>query len=149
MARVSTYLNFPRNTEEAFNFYKSVFGGEFSGNGIARFSDIPPQEGMPPLAESDKNLVMHIELPILGGHRLMGTDAPETMGFKLNAGNNVHINLEPDTRAETQKLFEALSKGGQVTMELQDMFWGDYFGSCTDKFGIQWMFNCAEKAHKA
>ncbi|TRX03655.1 VOC family protein [Flavobacterium gawalongense] len=145
MARVSTYLNFPRNTEEAFNFYKSVFGGEFSGGGIARFKDIPATEGMPPIDENDKNLIMHIELPILGGHILMGTDAPESMGFKVNFGNNVYINLEPDTRAETKKLFESLSNGGTITMELQVMFWGAYYGSCTDKFGVQWMFNCVEK----
>lgn len=145
MARVSTYLNFPRNTEEAFNFYRSAFGGEFSGGRIARFSDIPDSGEAPPIAENDKNLVMHIELPITGGHILMGTDAPETMGFTVNFGNNVHINLEPDTRAETKKLFDALSVGGKVTMELQEMFWGAYYGSCTDKFGIQWMFNCTEK----
>jgi PhnB protein len=145
MARVSTYLNFPRNTEEAFNFYKSVFGGKFSAGGIARFGDIPVSEGVPPIAENDKNLVMHIELPIVGGHLLMGTDAPVTMGFNVNFGNNVHINIEPDTRAETQKLFDALSAGGKVTMQLQDMFWGAFYGSCTDKFGVQWMFNCTEK----
>jgi len=145
MSAVSTYLNFPRNTEEVFNFYKSVFGGEFSRGGIARFGDIPQSEGTPPIAEEDKNLVMHIELPILGGHKLMGTDACESMGFNVEFGNNVHINLEPDTRKETEKLFKALSTDGKVTMELQDMFWGDYYGSCTDKFGIQWMFNCAEK----
>lgn len=144
MARVSTYLNFTRNTEEAFNFYKSIFGGEFNG-GINRFSSVPPQEGQPPIAEDDKNLVMHVALPILGGHVLMGTDAPESMGFKVNFGNNVYINLEPDTRAETKKLFDALSKGGKVEMELQEMFWGDYFGSCTDKFGVNWMFNCSSK----
>jgi PhnB protein len=145
MARVSTYLNFPRNTEEVFNFYKSVFGGEFGGGGIARFGDIPPQEGMPPLPNEDKNLVMHIELPIVGGHVLMGTDAPESMGFKVNFGNNVHINLEPDTKKETKRLFDALSAGGKITMELQDMFWGAYYGSCTDKYGVQWMVNCTEK----
>ena len=144
MARVSTYLNFARNTEEAFNFYQSVFGGEFEG-GISRFGDIPPQEGQPALAEADKNLVMHVSLPILGGHRLMGTDAPESMGFTVKPGNNVYINLEPDTRVETGRLFAALSEGGKVEMALTDMFWGDYFGSCTDKFGIQWMFNCSEK----
>ncbi len=144
MARVSTYLNFSRNTEEVFNFYKSVFGGEFNGH-IARFGDMPPQEGMQPLAEQDKNLVMHMELPITGGHILMGTDAPESFGFTINLGNNMHINLEPDTRAETKRLFEALSAGGKITMELQDMFWGAYFGSCTDKFGVQWMFNCNSK----
>jgi len=145
MARTSTYLNFTRNTEEAFNFYKSVFGTDFSAGGIARFEDIPSGPGMPPLPENDKNLVIHIELPITGGHMLMGTDAPESMGFKVNFGNNMHINLEPDTRAETKKLFDVLSAGGKVTMELQDAFWGAYFGSCTDKFGVQWMFNCSAK----
>jgi len=148
MASTSTYLNFPRNTEEAFNFYKTVFGGEFGGPGIMRFSDIPPQEGMPPMAEEDKKLVMHVELPILGGHKLMGTDAPESMGFKVNMGNNVYISLQPDTRVETKRLFDALSAGGKVSMDLQDMFWGDYYGSCTDKFGVQWMFNCSEKAER-
>ena len=145
MASVSTYLNFPRHTEEAFNFYKSVFGGEFN-NGIARFSEVPPQEGAPEMPEADKNLVMHIELPILGGHVLMGTDAPESMGFTVNFGNNVYIMLQPDSREETKKLFDALSVGGKVTMELQDMFWGDYYGSCTDKYGVQWMFDCSKKA---
>lgn len=144
MAKVSTYLNFPNQTEEAFNFYKSVFGGEFIG-GISRFGDIPPSPDIPPLAEADKNLVMHIVLPILGGHHLMGTDAPESMGFRVHFGNNVYLNLEPDTRAETKRLFDALSAGGKVEQELQDMFWGDYYGSCKDKFGVQWMFNCAEK----
>lgn len=146
MSKVSTYLNFPRNTEEAFNFYKSVFGGEFGGGGIYRFDGLPPQEGMPPMAEEDKNLVMHMELPILGGHVLMGTDAPATMGFEVNFGNNVIINLEPDTREETKKLFDALSAGGQISMALQDTFWGAYYGSLKDKFGVQWMFNCTESA---
>ena len=75
----------------------------------------------------------------------MGTDATESMGLKVNYGNNVHINLEPDSREETKRLYDALSDGGEVTMELQDMFWGDYFGSCTDKFGVRWMFNCSVK----
>lgn len=145
MSRTSTYLNFPRNTEEAFNFYKTVFGTEFVDNGISRFSEIPALEGAPALAEDDRNLVMHVELPILGGHILMGTDAPESMGFNVIMGNNVHINLEPDTKEETKKLFEALSADGKVTMELADMFWGAYFGSCLDKFGIQWTFNCMNK----
>ncbi len=145
MARTSTYLNFPGNTEEVFNFYKSIFGGEFSGGGVARMGDFPSPEGMPPLAEEDKNLIMHIELPILGGHVLMASDATESTGHHVNAGNNTYIALEPDTKAETKKLFDALSAGGNITMELQDMFWGAYYGSCTDKFGIQWMFNCTEK----
>ena len=144
MASVSTYLNFPRNTEEAFNFYKEVFGGEFFGTGIMRFGDIPGDPNHP-IAEEDKNLVMHVELRILDSHSLMGTDAPESMGFKVNFGNNSYINLQPDTRKETKELFDKLSAGGKIGMELQDMFWGDYFGSCTDKFGVQWMFNCSEK----
>lgn len=144
MARVSTYLNFPHNTEEVFTFYKTVFGGEFIG-GISRFGDIPPSSEMPPLAEADKNLVMHIALPILGGHVLMGTDAPKSLGYSVNFGNNIYINLEPDTREETRRLFDALSTGGEVEMELQDMFWGDYYGSCKDKYGVHWMFNCSEK----
>jgi PhnB protein len=145
MATVSTYLNFSNKTEEAFNFYKSVFGGEFTG-GISRFGDIPASEGMPPLPEADKSLVMHVVLPILGGHKLMGTDAPESMGFRVNFGNNVYINLEPDTRDETKRLFTALSSGGKIEQELQDMFWGDYYGSCADKYGVHWMVNCAEKS---
>ena len=144
MARVSTYLNFPRSTEEAFDFYKGIFGGEFSGP-IHRFADIPATPGQPAMAEADKQLVMHIELPILAGHVLMGTDAPESMGFKMVPGNNVYINLEPDTRAETERLFNALSAGGKVEMPLQDMFWGAYFASFTDRYGINWMLNCEQK----
>lgn len=140
MARTSTYLNFERNTEEAFLFYQSVFGGEFEG-GINRMGEVPPQEGMPPLPEDDKNLVMHIALPITGGHMLMGTDAPESMGFTLNQGNNVHLNLEPDTKEEAERLFSALSEGGEVQMPLQMMFWGAYFGSFKDRFGVNWMVN--------
>jgi uncharacterized protein YndB with AHSA1/START domain/uncharacterized glyoxalase superfamily protein PhnB len=145
MARTSTYLNFPGNTEEAFIFYKSVFGGEFSGKGVQRFGDIPATEGQPPLSEADKKLILHIELPLLGGHVLMATDAPESMGFKVNFGNNYYICLEPDSKKETKRLFDALAAGGTVTMELQDMFWGAYYGSCTDKFGVNWMVNCVEK----
>lgn len=144
MARVSTYLNFPKQTESAFKFYQEVFGGEFIG-GINRFGDMPAQEGQPPLSPEDAKLVMHIALRTLGDHVLMGTDAPESMGFKVNAGNNVHINLEPDTRAETERLFKALSAGGKVEMDLQDTFWGAYFASFTDKFGIHWMVNCENK----
>lgn len=89
---------------------------------------------------------MHIELPIIGGHVLMGTDAPESMGFTVNEGNNIHINLHTDSKEETDKLFAGLSAGGTVTMPLQDMFWGDYFGSCVDKFGVNWMFAFGTRA---
>ena len=145
MSKVSIYLNFSRQTEEAFIFYKSVFGSEFSGEGIMRFKDVPPSDSMPPLPDTDKNLVMHVTLPIMDEFNLMGSDAPESMGFKIKPGNNVYINLEPDTRTETERLFKMLSAGGKVEQELQDMFWGDYYGSCRDRFGVQWMFNCAEK----
>ncbi len=144
MSQVSTYLNFPGNTEEAFNFYKTVFGTEFQGE-ISRFSDVPPQPGQPEISEADKNLVMHIALPILGGHVLMGTDACESMGFTLTMGNNIYISLLPDSREETKKLFDALAVGGTVEMPLQDMFWGDYYGSLKDKYGVGWMFNCSAK----
>ncbi|HXJ00554.1 MAG TPA: VOC family protein [Micropepsaceae bacterium] len=144
MARVSTYLNFPRSTEEAFLFYRKVFGTEFAAP-IMRFRDMPTHPEQPPLAEADKNLVMHVELPILGGHVLMGTDAPESMGFTTVRGNNMFINLEPDSRLETQRLFNALAEDGKVEMTLHEMFWGGYFGSLVDRFGVQWMFNCASK----
>ena len=139
MARVSIYLNFTNKTEEAFTFYKSVFGGTFTS--INRFSEVPPQKGAPPMKEEDKKLIMHIELPIMGNYVLMGTDAPESMRPQLIQGNNMSIMLEPDTREEVDRLFHALSAGGKVEMPLTDMFWGAYYGSCTDKYGIQWMFN--------
>ena len=140
--RVTTYLNFPGNTEEAFLFYKSVFGTEFTGRGLQRFGDIPAEPGNPSVPDEVKNMILHVELPILGGHVLMATDAPKEMGFTLNTGNNMHVCLEPASRAETKRLFDALSEGGKVSMPLEDMFFGAYFGECTDRFGINWMFNC-------
>ena len=144
MPRVTTYLNFSRNTEEAFLFYRSVFKTEFIGP-VMRFGDGPPCPGQPPVPAEQAKLVMHVALPTLGGHVLMGTDAPESMGFKLNPGNNVYINLEPDTRADTDRLYAALGAGGTVEMPLQEMFWGAYWGTLTDRFGIHWMFNCMAK----
>ncbi len=140
MATVSTYLNFKSETEEAFNFYKSVFGGEFMG-GIMRYGDMPSDEKSGPIPDDVKDLVMHMSMPILGGHMLMGSDAPEGFGFKFNPGNNVYIMLSPDSKEETTRLFKALSEGGTVEMDLADTFWGAYYGSCKDKFGVQWMFN--------
>lgn len=137
---VATYLNFNGNTEEVFKFYQKVFGGEFTGKGIQRFEDFS-FEGQPPLDESNKKLIIHIELTILGGHRLMGTDAPESMGFKLNPGNNMHIHLEPDSKEEADRLFNELSEGGIVEMGMQDMFFGSYYGAFQDKYGINWMIN--------
>lgn len=144
MARTSTYLNFAGTTEAAFDFYKGVFGTAFIGP-VQRMGAVPSAPDMPQLTEAEKNCVLHIELPILGGHVLMGTDALESMGQKVTFGNNVSINLEPDTRAEAERLFNALGEGGSVMMPLADMFWGAYFGALTDKFGVQWMINCAEQ----
>lgn len=143
MATVSTYLNFARETEEAFEFYKNVFKKDGFDGPIQRMGDVPPSKGQPELKAEDKDLVMHVQLTILGGHKLMGTDAPESMGFQVRYGNNMYINLEPDTRAQTDELFADLAFGGKIEMPLQEMFWGDYFGSVTDKYGVQWMFNCS------
>ncbi|MBP7261081.1 MAG: SRPBCC domain-containing protein [Bacteroidia bacterium] len=144
-ARVCTYVNFPGNTEEAFLFYQSVFKTKFTGNGIQRFGDLPADADHPPVADELKKLVLHVELPITANHILMGTDAPEEMGFKVVQGNNMHISLEPDTREEAERLFNELSANGNITMPLQDMFWGAYFGSFTDKYGINWMINFLHK----
>ncbi|MCC6413330.1 MAG: SRPBCC domain-containing protein [Saprospiraceae bacterium] len=139
--RVTTYVNFPGNTEEAFRFYQSIFKTAFVG-GIQRFSDIPADPSQPPVSEAVKKMVLHVELPLIGGHILMGTDAPAEMGFTVIRGNNMHISLEPESREEAERIFNALSEGGEISMPLQDMFWGAYFGSFTDKFGINWMVNC-------
>jgi PhnB protein len=145
MGRVSTYLNFMGTTEAAFDFYREVFGTDYTVP-IMRLGDAPPEEGGPQLTEAEQNLVMHVELPILAGHVLMGTDMVESMGHELVLGNNVTINLEPDTRAETERLYAALSEGGTDTADLQQMFWGALWGTCCDRFGVRWMFNCYEPA---
>ncbi len=141
MATTGIYLNFTNETEAAFTFYQSVFGGEFEGP-IGRMGDVPDGATLP---EADKQLVMHVSLPILGGIRLMGSDAPASLGFSINKGNNVFVSLHPDTRSETERLFATLADGGVVEMPLQEMFWGDYYGVLRDRFGVQWMFNCDSK----
>jgi PhnB protein len=141
MARVSTYLNFAGSTLEAFEFYRDVFGTEFAGP-VMRMRDVPSGPDGPGFAEDELDLVMHIELPILGGHKLMGTDVVASMGHQLVAGNNVMINLEPDTRAEADLIHARLSAGASQTMGMFEQFWGDYWGSCTDRFGTNWMINC-------
>ena len=132
--QMNPYLNFNGNTEEAFNFYKSVFGGDFAV--VMRFGDNPQCDQM---TEDDKKRIMHIALPIDGG-MLMATDALESMGQKLNVGNNFYISLSPSTREDADRIFNGLSDGGKVEMPMSDMFWG-YFGSFTDRFGVQWMLN--------
>lgn len=146
MASVSVYLNFRDQCEAAFQRYREIFGGEFQEGGIHRFGDMPPQEGCPPPDAATAQLVMHVGLPILGGFVLMGSDAPESFCGPFQDGSNVQINLQPDSRAESDRLFAALSDGGQVVMPMADMFWGSYFGACTDRFGIRWMINCDAKS---
>jgi len=140
MARVSIYLNFMGNTKDAFEFYKSVFKTDYSSP-FMFMRDIPAMPGMPPVSAEDAGKVMHVELPILGGTVLMGTDMLESMGHSLKIGNNTTINLEPDTREETERLYNLLSQGATECMPLSDQFWGAYWGVCLDKFGIRWMFN--------
>src|SRR4051812_495487 len=143
MAYVSIYLNFPGNAEEAFNHYKKVFKTEFS-TPLMRMGDIPSQPGAPQIAEEEKNKVMHVALPILGGTQLMATDMLESMGHKLVEGNNVTISLNPDTKEEADRLYKELSQGGTDGVAPHDEFWG-YWGTCKDRFGIRWMFNVSNQ----
>jgi PhnB protein len=136
MASINTYLNFAGNTEEAFNFYKSVFGGEFLL--LQRFSDTPFADQMP---EADRSKIMHVSLPIGSTAILMATDALESMGQTLVFGNNSYISVGPDSIEHADKLFNGLSAGGQIEMALEKTFWGAYYGSFTDKFGVRWMIN--------
>ncbi|MFD3001901.1 VOC family protein [Pontibacter toksunensis] len=136
MATINIYLNFSGNTEEAFNFYKSVFGGEYAA--LQRFRDTP-EAGRVPAHEQDK--IMHIALPIGQGLLLMATDALESMGQTLTVGNNFHLSVSAESEEEANMLFGKLSAGGNVYMPLEKAFWGDYFGMLTDKFGVQWMIS--------
>ena len=139
MSKVSIYLNFQGNTEEAFSFYQSIFKTAYSMP-MMKLKDAPPQSGAPQLSEKELNSVMHVALPILGGTQIMGTDMLESMGHKLVIGNNTTINLECDTKAEARNLFNALSQDGSDIAPLSEQFWG-LWGCCLDKFGIRWMFN--------
>ena len=138
MAAINPYLNFNGNTEEAFNFYKSVLGGEFMGGQIMRYKDMPDSDQMP---EEDGNKVMHVALEIGKGSYLMGTDTIESMGQKTTFGNNCQIIVSPDSREEADKLFAGLSAGGKVEQPMQDMFWGAYYGAFADKFDVNWMIH--------
>ncbi len=136
MAIINPYLNFNGNTEEAFNFYKSVFGGEFTM--LSRFKDTPQKDK---LSASDGEKIMHVSMPIGKENMLMGTDALESMGHKLNTGNNINLSIRAESEEEGNRLFNALAAGGKVMVPLGKASWGGYFGMLTDKFGIQWMVN--------
>lgn len=146
MASINPYLTFPGQCEEAFNFYKSVFGGEFPYFG--RFKDMPPSEGCEPLSDEEGNKVMHVSLPISKETILMGSDSSEAWGQSTVLGNNFSISINTESKDEADKLFTGLSAGGKVTMPMEKTFWGAYFGMFTDKFGIQWMVNFDENPAK-
>ncbi|PWJ57916.1 PhnB protein [Dyadobacter jejuensis] len=135
MALINPYLNFNGNAEEAFEFYKSVFGGELAT--VVRFGDMPdPQH---PLSESDANKIMHIALPIGPANVLMATDFLESQGQKTREGNRYTVSISAESKAEADQLFTGLSAGGEVEVPISDSPWGSYFGLFKDKFGIQWM----------
>ncbi|MBE7173218.1 MAG: VOC family protein [Williamsia sp.] len=136
MPKFNPYLNFNGNTEEAFNFYKSVFGGEFAT--LMRFKDT--QEGAK-LSDQDKEKIMHIALPLGNETLLMATDALESMGQRLEVGNNMYLSINTDSKEEADRIFNGLSEGGKIEMAMADTFWGDYFGSFKDRYGIQWMIS--------
>lgn len=143
MARVSTYLNFMGDTEDAFNFYASVFGTQIGM--LTRMGEVPSDPTGPALSEAEQKLIAHVDLTILAGHTIMGSDMLESMGHQLKVGNNVTICLEPDSRAETDRLYTALSDGGSESTGMSQMPWA-YWGCTLDKYGIRWMFNCYERA---
>ncbi len=136
MAELNPYLNFPGNTEEAFNFYKSIFGGEFLT--LQRFKDTPHGDKM---SAEDRERVMHVAFPVGKSTILMGTDALEPMGQTLKTGDNFSLAISPESEEEMNRVFNALAVGGTVVMPIEKMFWGAHFGMLTDKFGIQWMVN--------
>lgn len=139
MATLNPYLNFNGNTEEAFNFYRSVFGGEFSN--FLRFKDMPPSgDSGQRIPKEYENYILHVSLPI-GDSVLMGSDCIEEFGQKAIFGNSNYVSVTPESEEETRRFFHELSAGGEVEMPLENMFWGDLFASFTDKFGIKWMLS--------
>lgn len=141
MATINPYLNFNGSTEEAFNFYKSIFGGEFAA--VMRFKDVSNEEGCDgmKISENEMEKIMHIALPIGSGNVLMATDGLKSMGQNFSKGDNFSISLSADSKEEADKLFHGLSNGGKTEMPLADAFWGSYFGMLEDKYGIQWMIS--------
>ena len=131
---INAYLNFNGNCREAFEFYQSVFGGEF--NHVATFAEGPDEM---PVSDAEKNKIMHVSLDV-GSSVLMGSDVPEHFGPPRTFGDNVALSFTADSRLDADALFAAMSMGGRVEMPMQDMFWGDYFGACVDRFGVNWQF---------
>lgn len=136
--KIHPYLNFEGKTEEAIRTYEKILGGKVSE--IHRFGSMPPMDGIE-LTSAQKNLVLHVALELPGGQMIMASDIVEGLNPKLVEGNNYSISIHPDSKAEADRIFNALAQGGAITMPLADQFWGDYFGSVTDRYGINWMVN--------
>jgi PhnB protein len=143
MPSINPYLTFPGNCEEAFNFYKVAFGGEFLF--LGRYKDLPPSEREKFKTIKDEQ-IMHVSLPISKEIVLMGCDSPESGGKEVIAGNNISLSLNTENPEQADSLFAQLSQGGEIKMPMTNTFWGAYFGMLADKFGINWMINCEEKA---
>lgn len=143
MAKINPYIHFNGNTEEAFTFYKSVFGGDFAM--IARFKDLPNLEYQ--YSEKELNKIMHIALPVGKDDVLMGSDVPDFMGQVNENENRSKISIHADSREEADKLFDGLSAGGKIEVPIADSPWGSYFGMFRDKFGIEWMVDYDPKFH--
>jgi PhnB protein len=141
--RIHSYLNFENKTEEAFRFYQKVLGGKLTD--IYRFGSMPPQGGFE-LTPDQKNLVMHVGLELPDGQMIMGSDMLAGMGPKRVEGNNFSLSVHPDSKQEADRIFSALAEGGTITMPIADQFWGDYFGSLRDRFGVNWMVNYSPRA---
>ena len=146
MATVNIYLTFNGDCEAAFEFYKSVFGGEFDS--ISRFGEMPPQEGMAAMPDAMKTRIMHVTLPIGGNTVIMGSDTGGEWAANFKQGNNFSISVNTDDKAEADRIFNALAAGGEVTMPMENTFWEAYFGMLNDRFGVQWMVNCNLETHK-
>jgi PhnB protein len=136
---INPYLTFNGNCEEAFNFYKQVFGGKFSY--LGRFKEMPPTENQPPVAETEGDKIMHVSLPISKETILMGSDTTGAFGAETVAGNNFSVSISAPSEGKADGLFKGLASGGQVTMPMSKTFWGSYFGMLKDKFGVQWMIS--------
>lgn len=138
MEKLNPYLTFPGNCEEAFNFYKSVFGGEFLY--VGRFSDIPSNEGVM-LPEYKLNKIMYISLPIGKEVVLMGSDSDSSEDWcpEVTVGNNISLSVAAESKEAADRFFQNLSNEGKIIMQIGDVFWGSYYGMCTDKYGVNWM----------
>lgn len=134
--KLQAYLNFDGEADEAFQFYHLVFGGDFSHR--STMGEIPGGDELP---VEEQNRIMHISLPIKDDIVLMGSDILPSAGHQVHKGNNLYISLQVDSRKEADKVFDGLSRGGKVEMPMEDQFWGDYYGSLQDRFGVHWMIS--------